>query len=219
MSDLYCPDVTDIVDAMHGKGYRVFQNPNGHDLNIVGIRNRDSRANRFDDWLAVFYWYDEVWNLFAFPATTDPGTYYRQNPLNVRGTAILKPGQYRHAYQLEGLGLQGFAAGGPMTVYRDDNMDDELDVDGVEEDSGLHAINVHRASRQRASTRVDKWSAGCQVVQDPDHFDFFMTLCDEGRRSLETTLPTPCLIVTTLINDRRNALSWRVERYSYNYMT
>ena len=68
----------------------------------------------------------------------------------------------------------------PITVFRDNNRDSELDVTGVDEQQGLHAVNIHRASRVRASTRVDKWSAGCQVVQDPDHFDFLMTLCDRG---------------------------------------
>jgi len=27
---------------------------------------------------------------------------------------------------------------------------------------------------------VGKWSAGCQVLQDPDHFKFLLTLCDRA---------------------------------------
>lgn len=41
-----------------------------------------------------------MWNYFVFPATTDPGTFYRENPLSVKGTAIMKPGQYRGAYMI-----------------------------------------------------------------------------------------------------------------------
>ena len=181
MAKFDCPSVRDIVAVMEGKNHRVFRNPNGHDLNLVGIRNTDARANQFDDWLTVFYWYDDVWNLFAFPATTDPGRYYREQPLNVKGTAIMKPGQYRRAYMVgKHKGYKAMQQIGPITVYRDNNMDEELDTSGVSEDTGLHAVNIHRASRVRASTQVDKWSAGCQVMQDPDHFDFFMTLCDRG---------------------------------------
>jgi hypothetical protein len=166
---------------MAAKNFKVFESPNGHDLNLVGIRNSKSRANKFDDWLTVFYWYDGAWNRFAFPCTTDPGTYYRENLLNVRGTAIMKPGQYRGAYMVgKHKGYKAMQQIGPVTVYRDDNKDAELDTTGVEEDTGLHAVNIHRASRVRASTQVDKWSAGCQVMQDPDHFDFFMTLCQRG---------------------------------------
>lgn len=182
MARITCPSVVEIVRTMRKKDYRVFENPNGHDLNLVGIRNTSSRANSFDDWLTAFYWFDGIWNLFAFPATTDPGTFYRQNPLNVRGTAIMKPGQYRGVYSVgRHKGYKALQQSGPITVYRDNNTDDELNTIGTDEDTGMHAVNVHRANRIRASTRVEKWSAGCQVVQDPDHFDFFMTLCDRGK--------------------------------------
>ena len=181
MSKFDCPHVTDIVAVMQGKGYRVFDNASGHDLNIVGIRNSASRANRFDDWITIYYWFDESWNLFAFPGTTDPGTFYRESPINVRGTAIMKPGQYRRAYKIgRHKGYKALQQSGPVTVYRDNDRNSELNTTGVEEDTGLHAVNIHRASRQRASTRVDKWSAGCQVFQDADHFDFFTTLCQRG---------------------------------------
>jgi hypothetical protein len=183
MARIQCPNAKAIVAAMRARNYRVFENPDGHDLNLVGIRNSTSGANRFDDWLCVFYFFDGIWNQFAFPATTDPGTYYRENPLNVRGTAIMKPGQYRRAYQVgRHKGYKALQQSGPITVFRDNNRDSELDVTGVDEQQGLHAVNIHRASRVRASTRVDKWSAGCQVVQDPDHFDFLMTLCDRGAK-------------------------------------
>jgi hypothetical protein len=181
MARIQCPNVEDIVATMRRKDYRVFENPNGHDLNLVGIRNSSSSANQFDDWLCAFYWFDGIWNLFAFPGTTDPGTYYRENPLNIRGTAIMKPGQYRRAYKVgRHKGYKALQQVGSITVYRDNNRDRELDTTGNSEQQGLHAINIHRANRVRASTRVEKWSAGCQVMQDPDHFDFFMTLCERG---------------------------------------
>ena len=181
MPRIQCPGVEDIVAVMGDKSYKVFKNPNGHDINLVGIRNSSSSANRFDDWISAFYWYDGIWNMFAFPGTTDPGTFYRENPLNVRGTAIMKPGQYRGAYQVgKHKGYKAMQQVGPITFYRDDNKDAELNTNGTEEDSGLHAVNIHRANRIRASTQVEKWSAGCQVMQDPDHFDFFMTLCGRG---------------------------------------
>ncbi len=174
---------------MRSLNYRVFENPGGHDLNLVGIRNSSSDANGFDDWLCAFYWFDGVWNMFSFPATTDPGTFYRENPLNVRGTAIMKPGQYRGAYKVgRHRGYKALQQVGSITVYRDNNKDEELDTTGVEEHQGLHAVNIHRANRLRASTRVEKWSAGCQVMQDPDHFDFFVTLCERGAKKFGNSL-------------------------------
>lgn len=181
MPRIQCPGVEQIVAVMRGKAYRVFKNPKGHDINLVGIRNSASDANRFDDWINAFYWYDGAWNHFAFPGTTDPGTFYRQNPLNLRGTAIMKPGQYRRAYKVgKHKGYKAMQQIGAITVYRDNNKNDELNTIGTAEHAGLHAVNIHRANRIRASTQVDKWSAGCQVMQDPNHFDFFMTLCSRG---------------------------------------
>jgi hypothetical protein len=169
-----------IINAMSLKRYVVFDDMRGHDLNLVGVRTANNMSNQFNDWVCVFYRTAGTWVGFSFPATTDPGVYWRRHPMNVRGTAILKPGQYRGAYKV-GLhrGYRALEQKGNLTVWRDNDSDDELDFDGTE-DSGLHAVNIHRANPEVASVRVDKWSAGCQVIADPDHFDFLMTLCERG---------------------------------------
>jgi hypothetical protein len=176
------PNVLKIIDAMDSKGYQVFRNPIGHDLNIVGIRTDDQTANTFNDWITVFYIFEGLWNFFAFPATTDPGTFYRENPINVRGTAIMKPGQYGKAYKI-GLhrNYKALQQKASITVYRDADKDQTIDTTGVEEDTGIHAINIHKANAHRASTIVGKWSAGCQVFQDPDHFAFLLSLCERAK--------------------------------------
>jgi len=177
-----CPRVSEIINAMESKNYLVFSNPGGHDLNIVGIRTADDSANTFNDWVALFYTFAGVWNYFAFPATTDPGTFYRENPLSIKGTAVMKPGQYRGAYMIgRHRGYKALQQKGLITVFRDANRDETIDTTGVEEDTGIHAINIHRANAHRASIEVGKWSAGCQVVQDPDHFAFILSMCERAR--------------------------------------
>ena len=177
-----CPTVSDIVEAMEAKGYAVFRNPRGHDLNLVGIRTADLAPNTFNDWLTVFYTFEGVWNYFAFPATTDPGTYYREYPINVRGTAVMKPGQYRGAYKIgHHRGYKALQQKKAITVYRDADRDEEIDTTGVPEDMGIHAVNIHRANAVRPSVRVGRWSAGCQVIQDPDHFAFLLSLCERAK--------------------------------------
>ncbi len=175
------PQVTKILEAMKSKQYKVFEDPRGHDLNIVGIRTDDNAANTFNDWITVSYVFEGIWNSFGFPATTDPGTYYRENPLTLRGTAIMKPGQYRGAYMIgRHKQYKALQQKGPITVWRDNDKDAELDWD-VGEETGVYAINIHRSGQLSASRRVDKWSAGCQVFQDPDHFKFFLSLCDRAK--------------------------------------
>ena len=177
------PTVGQIINTMRAKGYIVFSNSKGHDLNIVGIRTASIEAETFNDWLTVFYIFDKIWNFFAFPATTDPGTFYRTNPINVKGTAVLKPGQYRSAYKIgRHRNYKALQQKGNLTVYRDANRDTFLDTTGMPEDTGNHfKINIHRANAHRPSTVVGKWSAGCQVFQDPDHFLFLMALCERGK--------------------------------------
>ncbi len=168
--------VLKILDTMAKHKYKVFNTPAGHNLNIVGIRSKDTEANKFNDWICVFYTLDKQWNFFAFPATTDPGKFYRNNPINVKGTAFVLPGQYPKLWQLgkhKGR-YKALVQTSPVKISRHAGM--ALPNMGMGE-TGLFGINLHRASRTRASTQVDRWSAGCQVLQDPDHFDFLIALC------------------------------------------
>lgn len=96
---MQAPTIDTILQAMQAKGYTVFLNE-PYDLNLIGIRTEDLAANTFNDWLCVLYRSEGRWLLFALPDTTDPGIYYRKHPMNVDGTAILKPGQYRGAYKV-----------------------------------------------------------------------------------------------------------------------
>lgn len=175
------PAVDRIIAVMRKKKYKVFTGTKGHDLNIVGIRSSDRRASAFNDWLTVFYTFENVWNYFAFPATTDPGLFYRKAPLNVKGTAVMKPGQYRGAYKIgKHRGYKALQQKGKITVYRDSNKNSVIDTVGMIQETGYYAVNIHRASAYRATTEVGKWSAGCQVLQDPDHFAFLLRLCDRA---------------------------------------
>lgn len=178
-----CFGLHSITAIMLKKGYVLFSNKEGHDLNIVGIRSWDMSSNQFNDWITVFYLSGQTWNFFAFPATTDPGTFYRQNPCNVKGTAILKPGQYRGAYKIGyHKGYKALQQQKPVIVYRDADHNKIIDTAGIKEDIGMFGINIHHANAYRPSMSISKWSAGCQVFQDPDHFAFFMTLCERARK-------------------------------------
>ena len=188
-----CPTVDDIVAVMQSKAYALFERPSGHDLNLVGIRASDTRANRFNDWFSVFYRFDGRWTFFAFPATTDPGLHYRLNPIprgerEPQGVAILKPGQYRGAYKIgrhRGR-YKALTQRKQVSVYRDPDRDSDLDIQDAVSDTGFFGINIHRANESRASVQVDRWSAGCQVLQDPDHFAFLMQLCERQRQKFQS---------------------------------
>ena len=60
--------------------------------------------------------------------------------------------------------------------------DDEIALDPATEQVGVYGINLHRASAAGTSIRVDRWSAGCQVVQSSVYLDQILDVC---RRSVE----------------------------------
>ena len=166
-----------IKAAIESKGHKFFETGDWN-VNIVGVRNSETAnkvTNRFDDLITVSYKTDGVWQYHEFSCTTDPGTHWVENVMNKKGVAILKPDQYKsshkirkHRGQYDALGQQN-----PMTVYRDNNQDGNYDL--VKTDTGLFGINIHRASKYagKTSTRINKWSAGCQVIASNDDWVTF----------------------------------------------
>jgi len=180
-----------IQKTVESKGYKYFTDSNnkGYDVNIVGIRNSKTKGrvtNAFDDKITISYKIDGEWQYHEFNCTTDPGTAYMDNPiLENTGCAILKPGQYRgsHKIRLHGGKYTALGQKKDVTVYRDNNRDNNYDLDESKTDTGLFGINIHRATARKGgkSTRVDKWSAGCQVIADNDDWHEFLDICQSAR--------------------------------------
>lgn len=169
-----------ITDAMKRLAFPVFKGE--YNLNLIGIRNHDQDANTFNDVLVVMYDLDRKVVMHTFPLTTDPGVYYRENPLNVDGTAVLVPGHYPGCWQLgthQGK-YHALVQRGNMAVFRDNNADQAIDTDPDSVETGLFGINLHRASANHSSLRVDRWSAGCQVLANPADFDLVMALANKS---------------------------------------
>ena len=167
-----------ILNVLKSKDYKVFEN-GLFNINIIGVRMNTNRPNKFDDELHVIY-KDDTNSIVhtIYKITTDPGSYWLDNPSNVNGTAILKPNQYRGTYQLD-LHRGRYTAlcqRKPVEVYRDGNRDNILDQDEDSIDVGYFGINIHRANSSSESTNVNKWSAGCQVFANPDAYDSFISL-------------------------------------------
>lgn len=175
-------EIKDVIRAMTLKGYMVFESDlKPLNLNYVGIRDI-SGVNSFNDLLIMFWKYKGQWSSFWRTGTTDPGTYWLNNPMNPHGTAILKEGQYRGAWKLgkhQGK-YDALVQKKEVTVIRDGNKDGVLDLDSGYEESGFFGINHHRANSKNESVQVDKWSAGCQVTADPHLYDIFIQLCKES---------------------------------------
>ena len=179
-----------IQTTVEDKGYKYFHDNlnKGYDVNIIGVRNSKTKGrvtNAFDDTLTISYKIDGEWQYHEFNCTTDPGSHWVENLLNEKGVAILKPNQYRGSHKLDfhqGRYL-ALRQKSDVTVYRDNDRDNNYDLNESKTDTGIFGINIHRATGRSGgkSIRVDKWSAGCQVIADNDDWHTFLGICQSAR--------------------------------------
>lgn len=155
------------------KGYRWFPDK----PMIIGIRTESGLPNVFDDYFLLCQEYKNK-AFVGLMCTTEPGTFYLQRPMNVIGTAILVPGQYIDVWQLgiHGAGKktahEALRQCGTFKVWRDNNKDAILDYSGPILDARVGSfIDGHSSGiLKHIPSRIDKWSAGCQVVQNYELF-------------------------------------------------
>ena len=169
------------------KGYLIYKEP--FKLNIWGIRSRNESPNKFDDELHVFFVGDQKpirkWVHFVFKLTTDPGTYWLDNPMHPQGTAMLAPNQYVDTYKIDLHRGKYYALCQrlkPVEVIRDYNRNALLDFYNGQPEKGMFGINIHRARKTGTTFTVDNFSAGCQVFQNASEFEFFMKLCEMHKK-------------------------------------
>lgn len=152
-------------------------------LHIVGVRSKANEKNKFDDMIYLIN--GPMMQIFS--GTTNPGTHWLKNLMNPKGCAVLKPGQYVDSWKL-GLHQGKYKAltqAKPITVYRDNNKNDLAEELG-KEDTGMFGINIHHANSSAVSSIIDKWSAGCQVLNDPKEFASLLAACEKSGKSAFT---------------------------------
>lgn len=186
----------DIEKLFKTKGYAYFTKGT-YNLNIIGVRSSDITTNIFNDFIIIDYKdFNNNFNRFIAPATTDPGKYYLNKPMTKDGTAILASGQYPNVWST-GLHQGKYTAlcqRSEFIVYRDNNKDNKLDFNESAKQHGMFGINLHKAGKDSLS--VDNWSAGCQVVKRQRDFESIMSLVEESKKHY------PDKFTYTLITER-----------------
>lgn len=161
-------------------GYKWF------DFQIVGVRSKADAPDKFDDLIGLIEGNTITW----FTGTTNPGVHWLKNLLNPKGAALLKPNQYVNTWKLDlhqGKYL-ALCQRKNVVVYRDGDKDDFAEETATTE-TGLFGINIHRANPSAISSIIDKWSAGCQVLNDPKNFEYLIKRCQaSGLKEFSYTL-------------------------------
>jgi hypothetical protein len=183
MEKLKRNEIIVLIKVLKKKGYVIYDKP--FQLNIIGRRTDSTIPNKFDDWIYVFY-KDEKnnWEGYKAPITTDAGTYWLENPMVSKGTALLKEGQYINTYKI-GKHKSSYDALTqtlkPVTVIRDYDRNAILDFYNGIEDTGMFGINIHRANSVGTTKYIDRHSAGCQVFSNIDDYNQFMDMAFKHR--------------------------------------
>jgi hypothetical protein len=177
--------LTDIIKSAEKLGYPIDKRPNK--LNIIGVRNSKATSqDKFDDLIAYFT-YDANGNLVGkvVSGTTDPSTYFLKSPINAKGAAILKSGQYKDAYQI-GLHRGKYEAlvqRKPVTVIRDDDRNALINYFAPTQ-TGLYGINIHKSTKGKNNEDIiGADSAGCQVFRNIPDFMDMMRLAQTSRKN------------------------------------
>lgn len=162
------PSYRELREVALKKGYQWLP------FQLVNIRSIADNPNQFDDLLGIVNNGEVIWHT----GTTNPGVHWLKNFLNPKGTAVLAEGQHLNAWVIgKHKGQQeALVQYAPLPVYRDNNKNDKSEQMG-KPIYGQYGINIHRANPNAISKIIDKWSAGCQVRNNPKEHEEFMNLC------------------------------------------
>lgn len=181
------PKINTLLSILRAKKYIVYKKP--YQINIIGVRNKISNPEKFDDYIYVIYKNENFnWQGFRFNATTDPSTKYLKSSSS-KGIAILPQGQYVNSFKLRLHNGQYLALGQSkdICVYRDYDRNNTLNFDINTKTCGLFGINIHRAKSNSAddgngnTEYIGDYSAGCQVFQNYYCFQQFIDLLEQSK--------------------------------------
>jgi hypothetical protein len=170
------PTLSQIKQALIKNRYQFLDDGRLYHLNIIGIRAASSLANTFDDLLALIYSDANGQHYHYMACTTKPGLHYLNHPDNPKGVAILAPGQYLNLF-VKGLHKGQYPClvqNGTLEVFRDNKRDGSFDYSQLYPAPVTCGLEIHHANNLFTSVEVNNWSAGCQVIANPDDFGFLM---------------------------------------------
>jgi hypothetical protein len=192
-----------IVAYMETQKYKIFRDKG--EKNIVYVegadtngRTNDDRPNYFND-LRLIIAFDQAFRPVIegiYIASTEPGFYYTDNPMNPAGAARIKFGQYT-AWQV---GLHGHSSPHEalvqveeVAVHRDYNRDMMRTGDAI--DWGLFGINQHWAYNYPIEDISDA-GAGCLIGRLwEEHLDFMRRVKSDRRYIANRNFVFPTTII------------------------
>lgn len=153
-------------------------------IGVRGIENEDNYLGVYDD--AIFRVIHK--DITRWEASTDPGRYWLQNPLNPKGCAKLREGLWWYEFGQH----RGHAALIQSTVFEVERLSPDGKINCL--DKGRFGINLHSGGPGDEAEDIGRWSAGCQIIKTPTPWDekwldFFIPLRDACEEVNQTYIP------------------------------
>lgn len=178
-----------VVKYMDKQGYSIDKNEN--EINIVylegfdldGETPNDNTPDKFNDARLVFKYIDGKPKILgAWEATTEPGKYWTEHPMNSDGAARIRFGQqavWQRGYHHDDPNHEALVqTGGPIEVYRD--TDETYKREGKIY-KGWFGINQHWGY-DLSKDSLGRSSAGCLVGRTKDGHREFMKIVKSDPR-------------------------------------
>jgi hypothetical protein len=155
-------------------------------MNPDGTENAD-RIDEWNDLRILVGMVGGEWKiLFSQIATTEPGRFYTQSPLNRKGAARIAFGYHPPAWA-HGLhkGVQpALIQRKSVLIHRDLNRDGKRNPPEKPNQSGLIGLNQHSTKPGYKGAPIGKYSAACLVGMDYDMHITFLQMCKFDPRYL-----------------------------------
>ncbi|NQE36727.1 hypothetical protein [Microcoleus asticus] len=192
-----------IIDYMEQQNYEISRGRS--EKNIIYVEGADTNGTENDDRPNYF---NDLRIIIAFTenyqpviegiwiATTEPGFYYTDNPMNPNGAARIGFGQYK-AWQV---GLHGWSSPhealvqiDEVKIHRDYNRDMKRTGDQIE--WGVYGINQHHGWNHPIHD-IHTAAAGCLVGRlSEEHFDFMYLAKSDRRYRFDERFVFPTTII------------------------
>lgn len=185
-------NVKKIVEYCLSKGY--YLSPHEKAFNVIYLEGvsydkqsdtftlNDNKVDEWNDLRLLVGVREGMWKIIAcYVATTGPGRYYTDNPLNKDGCARIQFGQYKAWIMGVHNGSQpALQHCDAILVCRDLNKDGSREGDKVYQSYGT--VNHHSTKKKGTPRVVGKYSAGCMVGMEwDDHILFLAQLRTDWR--------------------------------------
>jgi hypothetical protein len=201
------------------KNYVIFEDSFGrtHNLNIWAIRNNCNIAGKFDDVLIVFWGSSNNFNIEIFECTVDPGELHLLSPINRKGTAIVKEGQYRGLWQKgfhkRDVSHPALVQRRPITIIRDFNRDNIIDLTP----DNLDEYKLVQTKLGDTITRTYTHSNGSKYIEEDGIFGINLHRAHRSLLARTVGLYSAGCIVVRDYNEFTNRLLPLINKGEINY--